>query len=152
LHDRGPTRMKLQRTSANVERLEAIAEMAAGLVEKRDERKYSLGIEFALAELVREEMRSAAEREGSFPDGQELLDVATKRVLARVAETLRKKQIEIDLKKYTAAVREKLVFPAREMQHLADRLSDSRRSERLGAKEELVSDSGRQFVIHELGL
>lgn len=144
--------MKIQRPSANTERLEAIAEMAAALVEHGDQKKYSMGIEFALAELVRDEMRTLAQAERWLPNASQLLDLAVDSVMERVEVALGHRRIGLDFKKYIAAVREKLAFPAKEIQKLSAQLGESRQTHKLGSKEELVSDAGSHLVVHELGL
>ena len=69
-----------------------------------------------------------------------------------VNESLRGHRLSIDLGKYADTVRDKLRFPAKEMQDLANNLAESRREHKLGAKEEVAADSGRHCIVHELGL
>jgi len=144
--------MKIRRVSPDAERLTAIVEMARALEEKKDRKKYSLGIEFALAELVRSEMRRIAQDEPTNFGNRDILEKATDRALEQVHEALHRKQVNIDLQKYASTVREKLKFPAKEMQQLSNNLVQSRRIQKLGAKEELAADSGIHCIIHELGL
>jgi hypothetical protein len=78
--------------------------------------------------------------------------MAMKMVMGKVNDVLATNDIEVNLNGYVAAVREKLAFPAKEIYRLGEQLGTSRRAQRLGTKEELVSESGSPFIIHELGL
>jgi len=143
--------MKIKRISVDAERLAAIVEMAGALVQRNDRKKYALSLEFALAELVRSEMRRIAQQPHGG-GGRDLLDLALDRVMRHVNESLRGHQLNIDLGRYASTVRDKLRFPAKEMQDLADNLAESRRVHKLGDKEEVAADSGRHCIVHELGL
>jgi hypothetical protein len=79
-----------------------------------------------------------------------LLNYAIDRVMEKVEEALTAKRIDVNLNKYVAAVRDKLTFPAKEMQKLSEKLVESRHTAKLGAKEELVSDAGDHLIVHEL--
>jgi len=144
--------MKIPRPSTNAERLEAIVEMAAALVLNGDEKKYSMAFEFALAELVREEMRKLAQANQRLRDDRQLLAEAFEQVLGRVKASLGKRQLELNLKKYISAVREKLAYPAKEIQQLSRELVESRQLLRLGSKAEVGTEDGSHLMIHELGL
>ena len=97
-------------------------------------------------------MRTLAQTERWLPTASQLLGLAIDRVMERVKAALGNRGIGLDFKKYVAAVREKLAFPAKEIQKLSTQLDESRQSHRLGSKEELVSDDGSHLLVHELGL
>lgn len=144
--------MKLRRKSGDADRVQSIVEMATGLIRSDDRKKYSLGIEFAITELVRDEMRSLAQRERHFPSANDLLRLAIERVSEKIETALAQTKGDFDLDTYVHKVRTSLRFPAMEIQSLGEKLAESRDVERLGAKEDMISDSGRHFVVHELGL
>jgi len=143
--------MRIKRISVDAERLAAIVEMAGTLVQRDDRKKYALSLEFALGELVRSEMRRIAQQP-HLARGRDILDLALDRVMHSVNESLRGHRLNIDLGRYATTVRDKLRFPAKEMQDLAENLAESRRVHKLGATEEIAADSGRHCIVHELGL
>ena len=126
--------------------------MASALVEHTDKRKYSMGIEFALSELVREEMRTLAQSERWPNDPSRLLQAAIGRVMNRVETVLKARQVRLNLSRYADTVCDKLAYPAKEIQKLSMQLGESRQAHRLGAKADIVSNEGSHLVIHELGL
>jgi hypothetical protein len=144
--------MKIKRTAPEVQRVEAIVEMAAALVEMGEQRQYSQSIEFTLMELVRDEMRATAQEESWLPNSDELLERAIHRVVQKVENAIGTRSVELDFAKYVRTLREKLDFPAREIQKLSERLTESRQTEKLGTKKTILSDSGNQLIVHELGL
>lgn len=143
--------MKTKRISVDAEQLRAIIEIAAALVDRNDKKKYALSLEFTLTELVRSEMRRIAQQPHSVY-GIDLLDHALDTVMHHVNDSLRGHSLNVDLGKYAKTVRDKLRFPAKEMEGLAGNLAASRREHKLGGKEELAADSGRHGIVHELGL
>lgn len=144
--------MKIRRTSADADRIKSIADMAMALARSDARKQYSVGVEFSLAELIRDEMRSIARQQRHLPSSTDLLGLAVERVTGKVEAALNREVIHLDLGKYIANVRKKLRFPAKEIHALSEKLAESRNVEKLGEKEDAVSDSGRHYVIHELGL
>ncbi len=144
--------MRTKRRIGAHELFESIVALARAAANMQDSKTYSISLEFALTELVREEMRRMAQQELPRGAAKELLRAALSRVTTRVEKTLETEQVRFDLSKYERRVREKLAFPAKEIRNLGEELSKSRSESRLGAKEELISDRGRRFVVHELGL
>ena len=143
--------MKTRLASA-ADRVKCIIEMAMALAQDQRRTQYSTGIEFSLAELVREEMRTRARFQRSPGSPEDLLRVSIDHVVAGIETALEMHEVKVNLSKYINKVRERLTYPAREIQSLADKLVESKNARRLGAQEEMALDSGRHFVVHELGL
>lgn len=144
--------MKIRRALEGKNRIDCIIDMARVVAQSRDKRSYSLRVEFALTEIVRDEMRAIAQQEQPRARTGDLLQVAVTRVAGSIDDSLEEHNIVFDLEKYVRKVQEKLSFPAREIQTLGERLAESRGIARLGRKEDADSESGRRYTIHELGL
>ena len=144
--------MKTKRRIGTHELFESIVTLARAAANAQGSKTYSVSLEFALTELVREEMRRMAQEERPRGTANDLLRASLSRVTTRVEEILATGQVRFDLSKYERQVCEKLAYPAKEIRSLGEELSKSRSERRLGAKEELVSDRGRRCVVHELGL
>lgn len=144
--------MKTHRTSADADKIRTIVQIIRALRQNNDRKKYSSSLEFALADLVRDEMRSIAQRERRFPRSADLLGVAIERVTGTIEKALDGENIGVDLNKYIAKVRTTLTYPAKEIQCLGEKLAESRHIDKLGAKQDVIAESGCEFVVHELGL
>jgi len=111
---------------------------------------YSQIIEFSLAELVRQSMRSIAQQGDNLGE-QRLLEQAIHQTEQQVQEGL-DTSVEFDFAPYRASLQPALKYAAREMAELDGRLRRSRQQERTSQKEQLNSEAGVPFELIEVGL
>ncbi|HEY9631589.1 MAG TPA: hypothetical protein V6C84_30220 [Coleofasciculaceae cyanobacterium] len=117
---------------------------------RQEQASYSQIIEFSLAEMVREMMRSIA-AQGDNPGERQLLEQAIQRTEQQVQERV-PNQVEFDFAPYLAALRQGLRYPAKEMAELGVELKRSRQVQRTSRTEQLTSASGVPFEVLEVGL
>ncbi len=144
--------MKERRITGSEVIIDSIVALAQSASLAQHESKMSISLDFALTELVRGEMRLMAQDNSQFGRSDDFLRAAFRRVTTKVETALDAKDIRLDLHEYEKQLIEKLRFPAKEIQTLGEKLAQSRRSQKLGAKEELAVDGVHHFIVHELGL
>ena len=132
--------------------VESVVGLSRGVSPARSTTNYSMTIEFALMELTRIEMRWIAQTEQPPAQPDELLKSALRRVRATIEEAFEHNDVSLELGTYEKQLLKKLKFPAKEIQKLGRQLADSRRSLRLGSKEESAENQSGRFVVNELGL
>jgi hypothetical protein len=145
--------MKTPLISLEESNLVSIADMAAAAIsQERGRGKYAMGIEFALAELVRNEMRHLAQRMASTDKWQSLIRMAAAHVEERIEHVLSERGIRFDLSKYIKAVTEKLRWTAMEICELSGRLARSRADFKIGQVQVETTETHHPYEVHELGL
>lgn len=133
--------------------LNRIIEAIKNLKEKQKENGgYNSVIEFAVSELVREEMRRIAQVSELADEDERLLSKAIRTTEEKMLNKLRRENIPFDVKNYLENVEKKLKFPATEISDLKKRLDESKERGRIAEKTSLTTQSGVPFEIIELGL
>lgn len=117
---------------------------------RQDKAGYSQLIEFSLAELVRQSMRSIAQQGNNLGE-RLLLEQAIQQTEQQVQERLGA-SVKFDFAPYQASLQPGLKYPAREIAELDGRLMRSRQQERIGGREQLTSEAGVPFELIEVGL
>ncbi len=135
--------------------LNSIVEAITARHKARKEADYGDTIRFGVTELARIYMREVARRETNehyyYHDQYGLLNEALSRTEQAIQEALVPHRIQFDISEL-AGLEDELVYPAKELAELGEKLSQAKRVDRIGSKRRLSPTGSIPFEIIEIGL
>lgn len=122
------------------------------IIQEQRKEGYSSTIEFALAELVREYMRSIAQGHEYNHRRSSILEQAIKITENKIQNQLKEVNTQFNFTQYFTNIRESLKYPEKEIAELRANLLESKETKRIGERIKINSETISVYEITEIGL
>jgi len=145
--------MKYKIISSRKYILDNINELAHAATFNKDKSvTYSSSIDFAVSELVKEDIRKQAQRSKVNVSSKNLLSEAIDSTKQTIIENIDDDELSYEILKYIKDAKRRLEFTAKEISELKDQLDRSKEEMRIGEKIMVATEKQVAYEIIEIGL
>lgn len=134
--------------------IESLVKMISTLGDESgvEDGRYNTAIGFGLDEVVRQNLRRIAQRQGPVGSWDDMLEHAIHQSAEQLKRELDSHGLRFDVGPYLNNTRDSLASAAKEIVGLNRKLIESKERKRIAEKTPVTTDNRRQFEISELGL